>query len=81
MGMDSIWHWAILLTVVLLIFGTGKLAKMGPDIGNAVKGFKQALHSSEPPAAKEHADAVEAVSSLSSGASLSAKNDGASASG
>ncbi|HET6907305.1 MAG TPA: twin-arginine translocase TatA/TatE family subunit [Rhodanobacteraceae bacterium] len=43
-GLDSFWHWIILLVVVLLIFGTGKLAKMGPDLGNAVRGFKKALH-------------------------------------
>lgn len=43
-GLDSFWHWIILLVVVLLIFGTGKLAKMGPDLGNAMRGFKKALH-------------------------------------
>ncbi|HET7557004.1 MAG TPA: twin-arginine translocase TatA/TatE family subunit [Rhodanobacteraceae bacterium] len=43
-GLDSFWHWIILLVVVLLIFGTGKLARMGPDLGNAVRGFKKALH-------------------------------------
>ena len=43
-GLDSFWHWIILLAVVLLIFGTGKLARMGPDLGNAVRGFKKALH-------------------------------------
>lgn len=52
-GLDSFWHWIILLVVVLLIFGTGKLAKMGPDLGNAVRGFKKALHGEdEPDAAK-----------------------------
>ncbi|MFK2901228.1 Sec-independent protein translocase subunit TatA [Dyella jejuensis] len=75
MGMDSIWHWAILLTVVLLIFGTGKLAKMGPDIGNAVKGFKQALHGSEQQDVKQGADVIEAAASLSSGAAQAAKDD------
>lgn len=43
MGLDSFWHWIILLIVVLVIFGTGKLAKMGPDLGNAVRGFKKAM--------------------------------------
>ncbi|HET6912158.1 MAG TPA: twin-arginine translocase TatA/TatE family subunit, partial [Rhodanobacteraceae bacterium] len=43
-GFESFWHWIILLVVVLLIFGTGKLARMGPDLGNAVRGFKKALH-------------------------------------
>ena len=43
MGLDSFWHWIILLVVVLVIFGTGKLAKMGPDLGNAMRGFKNAM--------------------------------------
>jgi sec-independent protein translocase protein TatA len=43
MGLDSFWHWIILLVVVLVIFGTGKLSKMGPDLGNAVRGFKKAM--------------------------------------
>ena len=48
-GLDSFWHWIILLVVVLLIFGTGKLAKMGPDLGNAMRGFKKALHGEDQP--------------------------------
>lgn len=47
MGFDSIWHWLLLLVIVLVIFGTGKLAKMGPDLGNAVRGFKKAMHDDE----------------------------------
>ena len=47
MGLDSFWHWIILLIVVLVIFGTGKLAKMGPDLGNAVRGFKKAMQGDE----------------------------------
>jgi sec-independent protein translocase protein TatA len=44
MGLDSFWHWIILLVVVLVIFGTGKLAKIGPDLGDAMRGFKNAMH-------------------------------------
>lgn len=43
MGLDSIWHWLALLVIVLVIFGAGKLTKIGPDLGNAVRGFKKAL--------------------------------------
>ncbi|HEY9112111.1 MAG TPA: twin-arginine translocase TatA/TatE family subunit [Rhodanobacteraceae bacterium] len=43
MGFDSIWHWLLLLVIVLVVFGTGKLTKIGPDLGNAVRGFKKAL--------------------------------------
>ena len=44
MGLDSIWHWVILLVVILLIFGTSKLTRAGSDLGNAVRGFKKAMH-------------------------------------
>ena len=43
MGGLSIWHWLIVLVVVLLIFGTKKLRNMGEDLGGAVKGFKQGM--------------------------------------
>jgi sec-independent protein translocase protein TatA len=43
MGSFSIWHWLIVLLVVLLIFGTKKLRNMGTDLGAAVKGFKQGM--------------------------------------
>lgn len=54
-GLDSFWHWIILLVVVLLIFGTGKLARMGPDLGNAMRGFKKALHGEDQPEAPKPA--------------------------
>lgn len=44
MGSFSIWHWLIVLVVVLLIFGTKKLRNVGSDLGGAVKGFKDAMH-------------------------------------
>jgi sec-independent protein translocase protein TatA len=47
MGFDSIWHWLILLVIVLVLFGTSKLTKIGPDLGNAVRGFKKALSGEE----------------------------------
>ena len=43
MGMMSIWHWAILLLVVALFFGTGKLKNLGKDLGTAISGFKAGL--------------------------------------
>jgi sec-independent protein translocase protein TatA len=55
MGFDSIWHWVALLVIVLVIFGTGKLTKIGPDLGNAVRGFKKALHGDDD--AKSKSDA------------------------
>lgn len=43
MGGLSIWHWLIVLLVVLLVFGTKKLRNIGTDLGGAVKGFKDAV--------------------------------------
>ena len=43
MGSFSIWHWLIVLVVVLLIFGTKKLRNIGGDLGGAVKGFKDGM--------------------------------------
>jgi sec-independent protein translocase protein TatA len=47
MGSFSIWHWLIVLLVVLLIFGTKKLRNMGTDLGGAVRGFKEGMKSAE----------------------------------
>ena len=49
MGGLSIWHWLIVLLVVLLIFGTKKLRNMGEDLGGAVKGFKQGMKDGSEP--------------------------------
>jgi sec-independent protein translocase protein TatA len=43
MGSFSIWHWLIVLVVVVLIFGTKKLRNLGTDLGSAVKGFKEGM--------------------------------------
>ena len=43
MGSFSIWHWLIVLVVVVLIFGTKKLKNLGGDLGGAVKGFKDGM--------------------------------------
>jgi sec-independent protein translocase protein TatA len=47
MGSFSIWHWLIVLLVVVLIFGTKKLRNLGTDLGSAVKGFKEGMKSEE----------------------------------
>lgn len=43
MGTWSIWHWLIVLLVVVLVFGTKKLRSVGQDLGGAVKGFKEGM--------------------------------------
>ena len=47
MGSMSIWHWLIVLLVVVLIFGTKKLRNIGEDLGGAVKGFKEGMKTEE----------------------------------
>jgi len=51
MGSFSIWHWLIVLVIVLVIFGTKKLKNVGSDLGSAVKGFKDGMKSGEETAA------------------------------
>jgi len=70
MGTFSIWHWLIVLVVVLIVFGTKKLRGAGGDLGTAVKGFKDAM--------KEGADSVnkpEAVSAQSQTAPSETKKE------
>ncbi len=43
MGSFSIWHWLIVLVIVMLVFGTKKLRNVGQDLGGAVKGFKDGM--------------------------------------
>lgn len=47
MGSFSVWHWLIVLLVVVLIFGTKKLKNIGGDLGGAVKGFKESMRADE----------------------------------
>ncbi len=56
MGGLSIWHWLIVLLVVVLIFGTKKLRNIGQDLGGAVKGFKEGMKNSEDPNAAQTAE-------------------------
>lgn len=43
MGSFSIWHWLIVLIIVMLVFGTKKLRNIGEDLGGAVRGFKEGM--------------------------------------
>lgn len=43
MGTFSIWHWLIVLVIVMLVFGTKKLRNIGADLGGAVRGFKDGM--------------------------------------
>jgi sec-independent protein translocase protein TatA len=72
MGLDSIWHWAILLVIILLVFGTGKLTRVGSDLGNAVRGFKKAMHTEDDEEKKAqdklHADPAQGAGSTQANA-------------
>ena len=46
MGSFSIWHWLVVLVIVMLVFGTKKLRNIGQDLGGAVKGFKEGIRES-----------------------------------
>jgi sec-independent protein translocase protein TatA len=50
MGSFSVWHWLIVLLIVVLVFGTKKLKNMGSDLGGAVKGFKDGMKDGSQPA-------------------------------
>lgn len=61
MGSFSITHWLILLAVVVVVFGTSKLRNAGKDLGQAVKGFKDAVKEEDKPAiTKEDAKVIAA---------------------
>ncbi len=47
MGSFSIWHWLIVLLIVVMVFGTKKLKNIGSDLGGAVKGFKDGMREGE----------------------------------
>ena len=52
MGSLSIWHWLVVLVIVVLIFGTSKLKNMGKDLVGAVKGFKEGMKEAQDEPAK-----------------------------
>jgi sec-independent protein translocase protein TatA len=61
MGSFSIWHWLIVLVIVMLVFGTKKLRNIGQDLGGAVKGFKEGMKEGTAPTAQveEHGTTIE----------------------
>jgi len=59
MGSFSIWHWLIVLLIVVLVFGTKKLKNIGSDLGGAVKGFKDGMKEGGTPEEKPAAPAAQ----------------------
>ena len=68
MGSFSIWHWLVVLAIVVLIFGTKKLKNLGTDLGGAVKGFKDGMKDAatdaDKPVAGQVADASAAKETI-----------------
>jgi sec-independent protein translocase protein TatA len=63
MGFDSIWHWLVVLAIVLLLFGTKKIRNLGPDLGAAIRGFKKGVSGDDDEKQKEE-DARKAAEQL-----------------
>ncbi len=59
MGSFSIWHWLIVLAIVVLVFGTKKLRNMGGDLGGAIKNFKGAMKEGEAEAERHSAEIID----------------------
>ena len=66
MGTWSIWHWLVVLLIVLLVFGTKKLRNIGADLGGAVRGFKDGMKES----GDKHAESGAAGQSQLSGRTI-----------
>ncbi|HWX65074.1 MAG TPA: Sec-independent protein translocase subunit TatA [Rhodanobacter sp.] len=64
MGFDSVWHWLILLVIVLLVFGTKKIRNLGPDLGAAIRDFKKGLSGDDDAKQKEAEAARKAAEQL-----------------
>ena len=47
MGVFSIWHWIIVLIIVLLLFGKGKIPTLMGDIAKGIKSFKKNMSDEE----------------------------------
>jgi sec-independent protein translocase protein TatA len=68
MGSFSIWHWLIVLLIVVMVFGTKKLRNMGSDLGGAVKGFKDGMKDGSAAADSQSAAPAAQVANAAAGA-------------
>ena len=59
MGLTSIWHWLIVLAIVVLVFGTKKLRNVGKDLGGAVHDFKEGVEKGSEEAANKKDEVIE----------------------
>src|SRR5947209_12216752 len=61
MGSLSIWHWIIVIAVVLLVFGRGKISELMTDVAQGIKAFKKGMQDDEPPAEPASAEPVKTI--------------------
>lgn len=66
MGSFSIWHWLVVLLIVVLVFGTKKLKNIGSDLGGAVKGFKDGVRDGSANAGADPANPAQQVTASKS---------------
>ena len=74
MGSFSIWHWLIVLLIVIMVFGTKKLKNLGSDLGGAVKGFKDGMKDGTATAEDKPAEPAAAVSADKNTIDVEVKN-------
>lgn len=67
MGTFSIWHWLVVLAIVVIIFGTKKLRNVGGDLGGAIKNFKESMKGEEDKAKADEADKSESAKKSDTG--------------
>lgn len=75
MGTFSIWHWLIVLVIVLVIFGTKKLRNAGGDLGAGIKNFKQSMKEGEEDAGKTESLAADAPKKDANATTTQAEKD------
>jgi sec-independent protein translocase protein TatA len=66
-GIGSIWHWLVVLAIVMLLFGTKKLRNLGGDLGGAIRGFKEAMNNPEEASETEKAQLAQQTAEAKQG--------------
>ena len=61
MGSTSIWHWLIVLAIVLLLFGTGRVSNLMGDLAKGVKAFKKGMQDDDADGPKPDVDHPKAL--------------------
>ena len=75
MGSFSIWHWLVVLLIVVMVFGTKKLKNIGSDLGGAVKGFKDGIKTGGEPEKDAAAAAAAPAGQVADGSAAKATID------